>query len=77
MAPITAMVIAIIAIAAAIVWNQALGGYDLAHAINRKENKKNNKIIQLQLNKMLDDENYTGLYLLDRDAERTLDSSER
>ena len=44
MAPITAMVIAIIAIAAAIVWNQALGGYDLAHAINRKENKKNNKI---------------------------------
>ena len=59
MAPITAMVIAIIAIAAAIVWNQALGGYDLAHAINRKENKKNNKIIQLQLNKMLDDENYT------------------
>lgn len=26
---------------------------------------------------MLDDENYTGLYLLDRDAERTLDSSER
>ena len=77
MAPITAMVIAIIAIAAAIVWNQALGGYDLAHAINRKENKKNNKIIQLQLNKMLDDENYTGLYLLDRDAGRTLDSSER
>ena len=34
MAPITAMVIAIIAIAAAIVWNQALGGYDLAHAEN-------------------------------------------
>ena len=40
MAPITAMVIAIIAIAAAIVWNQALGGYDLAMPLTEKKIKK-------------------------------------